>query len=123
MNEKKAKERRRHPRYDVRYSADVTFNNELLCGTIINISKGGVGILLPKIVPVGEMLDLRLKTVVGNNEDLRIKLRAKIVWMKEKEFLPGFFRAGLEITEIREEDKKILEKHIEDLEKNLKNEK
>ena len=119
MDENKMKERRRHPRYDVRYTAKVWYENESLCGTVINISKGGVGILLPRIMEKGSVLQIEIESILGGEEIKHIKCKAKIVWLKEKEFLPGMFRAGLEIVEISDQDRNILDNHIKSLEKNL----
>ena len=106
-------ERRLFPRYAVRYLAKVYLNEEMLCGTVINISEGGVGILLPKIIPVGDVLTLGIRNIIqkeeGEEEDKEMKFKAKIAWLSE-ESTDGMYRGGLEITDISEE---ILEKLID----------
>ena len=109
-------ERRRFPRYDVRYIAKVFLNDKMLCGTIINISEGGVGILLPKRLSINSVLGLKIRNILSEDESKTIDLKARIVWMNEKEIINGMYKAGLEIADISEEDLAILVEHIQYLE-------
>ena len=110
-------ERRRFPRYDVTYLAKVYLNDEMLCGTVINISKGGVGILLPKIIPAGNVLALEIRSILpeeAKEEAIKeIKFKARIIWVKKEEIIDGMYRGGLDIIDISEEDFEILIEHIQ----------
>ena len=108
-------ERRRHPRYEVRYIVKVWLDERILCGTVINISEGGAGILLPIVLPIGRIINLEIEGMPGGEAIEKIKLKAKIVWMHNEEFLPGMYRGGLEITDIDDRDLDILRSHIKKL--------
>ena len=106
-------ERRRFPRYAVHYIAKVFLDDQMLCGTIINISEGGVGILLPKRLSINSVLDLKIRNILSEDESGSIDLKARIVWMNEEEIIDGMYRAGLEIVDSLEEDLEILVEHIQ----------
>lgn len=108
-------ERRRHPRYEVRYVAKVWSQERDLCGTVIDISEGGVGILLPQVLSIGQELDLEIESIASGEKIKSIKFKARIVWMNEEEFLPGMYRGGLEISSISQEDLDALKDHIQAL--------
>lgn len=107
------KERRRFPRYAVHYIAKVFLNDKMLCGTIINISERGIGILLPKRLSLNSVLGLKIRNILSEDESKGIDLKARIVWMNEKEIIDGMYRAGLEIVGSSEEDLEILVEHIQ----------
>ena len=83
-----------------------------LCGTVIDISEGGVGILLPKILKVGEILSLNIKSIL-ETDPFAIKFKAKLKWMNDKESFEGMFRGGLEIDEISKGNLDKLREHIQ----------
>ena len=109
-------ERRRFPRYAVHYLAKVYLKDEMLFGTVINISEGGVGIMLPNIIPAGTVLTLGIRSILpeeAKEEAIKeINLKARIIWIKE-EIIDGMYRGGLEIIDISEEDLEILIAHIQ----------
>ena len=107
-------ERRRFPRYAVRYMAKVSKGEKDLFGTIIDISEGGLGILLPEIFPIGTELTLKIKSLI-EGEISEIALNARLVWMHDEEFTNGMYRGGLEITEISQEALDMLKDHIQSL--------
>ena len=115
MNEKKPIEvvdRRNLKRLNVRYIGHVYLDEKILCSTVININEKGVGIMIPKIIPEEQVLDIRMECHIKNDEKKDIQLKTQLVWMSQKNE-NGMYRAGLEITEISEKDLKILKEHIQ----------
>ena len=107
-------DRRRFPRYAVRYLTKVHLNGSMLCGTIVDISEGGVGVLLPEKLDEGVLLDIEISRVLVEEEVVETKFRARIVWISEME-IEKMYRAGLEITEIAEDDLERLRENIIEL--------
>ena len=74
--------------------------------------RGGDRILLPKILKVGEILSLNIKSILDENP-FAIKFKAKLVWMNDKESFEGMFRGGLDIEEISDDNLDKLREHIQ----------
>ena len=107
-------ERRQFPRYAVRYAAKVYLDDKMLCGTIIDISKGGIGILLPKKFDIGNILDIGIRNLLNEKAINDIRFKLKIVWINKVD-IEGMYRAGLEIIEISEDNLEKLRKNIIEL--------
>ncbi|MCK5706453.1 MAG: PilZ domain-containing protein [Candidatus Aureabacteria bacterium] len=108
-------ERRQFPRHAVRYIAKVFIDEEMLCGTIIDVSEGGLGILLPKVLPIGFELKLEIRNILSEESSEGLTFKAKIAWMNETESMKGMYRGGLEISEISEKSLDALKDHIQNL--------
>jgi len=107
-------EKRKHPRFEVQYLAGVTLENKELITTVIDVSENGAGVMLPKGIPVGEELFIKVKCGPSSNKIKDIGLKAKIIWLSE-EIEENLCKAGLEITDIPQEDFKVLKKNIQEL--------
>lgn len=73
----KKSERRHHRRYAVMFSVTVECRDsqEDLAGTLLDVSDGGVRLFLPRSLPVGMILEVRLETPV-----LAFTLPGRIAW-------------------------------------------
>ena len=96
-------DRRAHPRFKVNYLTEVYMGSEILFATVIDISEGGVGIMLPAKFYTGEVLNLRIKCSLFNYianievEEVNICLTAEVIWINKNE---NMYRAGLKIVDI-----------------------
>ena len=97
------KERRKEKRLSLKCLAHVYFDEKILCSTVINISKKGIGILIPKNIPPGEKLRICIEYKREKDRKIEINAEAEIVWIMEDK-KSGMFRAGVEISYISEED-------------------
>jgi hypothetical protein len=110
----KVADRRVFTRYPVHYLADVFLGDEILFATVVDICEDGMGIVLPKKFYLHEILNIRINCSLINQEKgvfekVNIYLRARVVWIEEKE---GLFRAGLKLADISYDDLVKLRDHI-----------
>ena len=106
------KERRKYPRFSVKYFAVIHFKEETFYASVTNISKEGIGIVLTRMLPVGEIIELKVSSKVGEKEKDEISIEAKVVWVNS---YGGnrVFRVGLKIVEISKKDIESFRKAIQ----------
>lgn len=105
-------EKRRYCRFNVHYLTDVYFHDEILYATVIDISEGGIGIIFPQKLNIGEKINLKIKHKLDDNnvrED--IQFTAQVMWI-EKSNIKEMYAGGLEIVEISAENLELLRKQI-----------
>jgi len=111
-------ERRVYPRFPVEYVSEVYLGSDILFTTVIDISKGGVGLRLPKGFDVGALFDLRINYKLCDNlmakfERIDIRIMTELVWIKK---IDSAYRGGLKILNIEPKGLVKLEKCLRDLE-------
>jgi len=109
-------DRRRFPRFNVHYLADVYMGDRNIYATVIDISQNGLGIILPEPFYVGDELELRIRCKIADDDDTKtdIRLGTKVIWIGEKNE-KGMYAGGLEIVEISDSDKEVLKANIQEL--------
>jgi len=95
-----AVERRRHRRYRVRYFLISADPDKPIYGTVIDISKSGVG-FVSSLEPPLSKLNLNIKFNIGNYKGTDIHIKGNMVWRKGI-VLNNLYRSGLEINKIHE---------------------
>ena len=93
-------ERRRYPRFKVRFFLITGAIEQPVHASIIDISRKGIGMLSSE-GPSGDELDLSIKFSLGKNKKTDIQMRAHIVW-KRGIVMHNLYRCGLEILDIFE---------------------
>lgn len=107
-------ERRQNPRYQVQYLANVFYHDEDLGSAVIDLSESGAGIVLPREIPEGEELSLKIRVGPSRQQIKSIELHARIVWIKHDD-PEDIFRAGLQIVNISKDHLAILKASINEL--------
>ncbi|MCS7150967.1 MAG: PilZ domain-containing protein [Endomicrobia bacterium] len=108
--------RRKYKRLNVYHLGvpiQIKYNNDdiLIPGILLNLSSGGLGILVFKKIDVGTRVNIKisLHNLFTNN------IKAKVVWIKEHE---NTYSMGLEFIKItkrdREQIKEFVEKHLKE---------
>jgi len=110
-------ERRKHQRYTVEYISEVYQGDEFLFLTVLDISEGGAGIMLPSKFNTGNMMQLRINYrlcdhINSSFERIDISLKAEVIWVKTH---GSVYRAGLKISDIEENDLTRLKNNINKL--------
>ena len=115
FSEKPLVERRRHPRFKVRYFLIFDDDEKQSFGSVIDISQCGIGIVSSYDIPFREM-DCSIKFSIGNYKDTDICLCAGTVW-KKGIIVKNLYRSGLEISNIADpfrENFSICMRHLEE---------
>lgn len=109
----KIKNNRRTKRYLTNFQSKVhsNKNNEPMYAIIKNVCKQGVGAVFKEEISPESLVDVNISISIGKNENLEFK--AKIVRIVEK---AGYNEYGLEIVEIDDQNKDLLDKLIYKLE-------
>ena len=107
-------EKRHYLRFYVHYLADVYLNDEIIYATVIDISEGGVGIILPEKLNIGEVISLKITWRLNDDEKANISFKAKVIWIDGAN-VKKMYTGGLEIIDISDEDLEILREHIQEL--------
>ncbi|MHC4183227.1 MAG: PilZ domain-containing protein [Planctomycetota bacterium] len=86
-------------------------------GNAINISEGGMCVIIDNTLPVGHKVDLDLVLPNPSNDDKQkpsnpIKLEGTIAWTKYSELL-GKHEVGIKFTDVHVYSKEILKSFIE----------
>ena len=124
MNEKEhySLERRKTHRFNARYFACISFGEEKSYASVTNISEDGIGIVLTTMLPVGDIVELKISSKVGNMQKMEIHLKSRVSWINSSA-REKVFQAGLKIIEIEREDVERFNKAVESLkDKSEKNE-
>lgn len=98
-------ERRRHPRFDK--DLEVEYNVEkkphLKRNKTVNISKGGMKLLLDEKLPQGAIIDIKVYITEKNR---MVEIEAEVVWTKDAEGNhpsgKRFFHSGIKFIAIKE---------------------
>lgn len=112
-------EKRKYPRFNVRFLAAIHFKEETFYASVTNISKKGIGIILTRMLSVDEIVGLKISPQVGGEEKAEISIKAKVVWVNSYG-TNRVFRVGLEIVEISRKDVENFKRAIQYL-KNYEN--
>lgn len=105
-------ERRKYPRFSVRYFAAIHYKEETFYASVMNISKKGIGIVLTRMLSVDEIVELKISSQVGGEDKAEISIKAKVVWVNSYG-ANRVFRAGLKIVEISRKDVENFRKAIQ----------
>lgn len=109
-------ERRAYPRANLDYRVDIFFDTRIfgLYSELVNISAGGVRLLLEEKINVATPVYLQLSPAAYDTEPIRCK--GEVVWFREKE-LPALrhvvFDTGIKFTEIGEGDREKIRSDVE----------
>ena len=109
-------ERRRFPRFKVRYFRSVYFREKTRYASTIDISEVGVGILCNHKVFAGDHLNIKIDCHYPNFEKSEIHLKTRVIAVQESKEANAF-KAGLEILEISQDDISNFRKLIKELSK------
>ena len=111
-------ERRILSRLKVHYLTDIYLHDEIIYSTALDISEGGIGMVIPHRLRLDETLNLRLNCNLNSDAEkikkVNIFLKARVIWVsghQEK----NMYRTGLEITHINKDDFTKLRNHIRHL--------
>ena len=104
---KASEERRKTPRFSSDFYTECEIESEKIFITVVDISNGGLRIMLSKQYGKGTRIHLNINTF----DDL-ISFTSRIVWIKEIGEGSGGFVAGLEIIEITDKDRSKYEKVV-----------
>ena len=107
-------EKRRYLRFYVYYLADVYLNDEIIYATVIDISEGGIGIILPQPLNIGEIINLKILWKLNNDEKADVQFKAKVIWIDGAN-IRNMYAGGLEIIDISNENLDVLRRHIKEL--------
>ncbi|MBN1520906.1 MAG: PilZ domain-containing protein, partial [Candidatus Aureabacteria bacterium] len=119
VDNRSVSDRRKYPRFNVAYVSEVFEKCRLVFTTIINVSKGGAGIYLPKDFSRGSRIDLNIsyelcEKPLDQFERINIPVKAEIIWTKKEGSL---FRGGLKILYIDKKDLEKLQERLSTLQK------
>ncbi|MBN1521320.1 MAG: PilZ domain-containing protein [Candidatus Aureabacteria bacterium] len=92
-------EKRRFPRFPVRYFVVSDTDSHPLYSSAIDISKGGLGIISSKEFNCTQGFDVHIRFNVDNSGRFDLQLKARVVWRKGI-ILDNLYRTGLEIIEV-----------------------
>lgn len=103
-------ETRAHPRYEIRISAELSFEagEHVTCVTR-DLSLGGVGVDAQRPLPEGEPLGVELFVVVDDIEDettVPLKIMGRVAWCRMKSARE--FLAGIQFGELGPEERTYL---------------
>ena len=115
-------DRRAHPRFRVNYIAEVYSNEKITTATAIDISVGGIGLLLNEEFKIGELLDIRMESdlydaIHSEIRNLILNIKTEFVWIKK---IGNSYRAGLRIVDVDTIDIERLKRNIEIIKERIK---
>ena len=94
-----AVERRKTPRYKVRFFGVFRMLSQTIYGSIIDISRTGIGLVLSHEPVCNEPLDCRIRYSLGNTEKTDLHLMGSFLW-RNGIVINSMYRAGMEIGRI-----------------------
>ena len=114
-------DRRIHHRFRVSYLTEVYMGAEILFASVVDISEKGIGIMLPGQFYIGEVMNLRVKSSLydDNNieeQEVNIGMTAEVVWINKQDKM---YKAGLKITSIDTADLLKLKRNIRSLQRKV----
>ncbi|MBN1521112.1 MAG: PilZ domain-containing protein, partial [Candidatus Aureabacteria bacterium] len=96
-------EKRQHPRFNIHCLANVEMIDKTLEATAIDISEGGVGLIIPHHFSIGEVIKLQIRFQRPAEKKSTIETKAKVIWVgKENE--KKLYSCGLEFMNISNND-------------------
>lgn len=101
------KKRRQHKRYNTRFCLRV-FDEENLLGDVIDISLGGLKLLGSEILPLGQIMSLRLEAVLESGQPASFEFQAGVAWSDQDEN-PGRYITGLEFLGLLAQGREIMQ--------------
>lgn len=113
-------ERRRHVRFerDLEVEYYIEKKPHLKTGNTVNVSRGGMKLLLDEKLPVGTIIDLKALIPVRNRT---VEIEAKVVWTKEAQnndpHGKRFFHSGIKFIAIKEPSDAHFSEYINSLER------
>ena len=102
-NSKNFSERREHPRFKIKYPTILYLKNKTMSVLTVDISEGGIGIILTHQIPPGEIFKLKIRCALENNDNKDMNIKAKVIWCKY--IGEGEYSAGLKIMKYLDEKK------------------
>ena len=107
-------EKRRHPRFSIHCLAEVLLAEEAISATAIDISEGGIGIIIPHQFNIGEDIKLLIKFGSPLSKKDYMEVKAKVIWVgRENE--KKMYICGLEIIDISDDNLDLLRNQIQTL--------
>jgi len=113
-SDKHPEERRRHPRFKVRYFLISSDSDKPIYGSVIDISRSGMGVISSHDIPLKE-LDCDIKFSIGNYKGTDLRLMAEPVW-KHGIIVESLYRSGIEINKIVDPFNQVFEGCMQQLE-------
>ena len=98
-------ERRKYPRYNLECPVECLIKTGTTHITTLNISLGGLKLLVPEKPDIGSMLFLIISVSpqVSQQDFFYIKAKAKVIWSGDKD-AQGRYPAGVEFIDIAKDD-------------------
>ena len=86
-------ERRQYPRFRFSYPTTVHFKSKRISASAIDISEGGIGIILSEKLIAGHLLKFIVKYYPDDIKKQHTKIKARVIWCKD--IGDGQYKAGL----------------------------
>jgi len=107
-------EKRRFFRFLVRYTAKAYIKGEIMPATVMDLSEGGVGVIIPQKLLFHDELFIKSKFRIEEAHRSHVQFKARVIWT-EPTHINEMHIAGLEITEITHTDVRIFQQLLEEL--------
>ena len=108
-----AENRRQYERYAADFYLCI-YEEANLLGDVIDISLGGLKLLSHDILPVGQIMSLRLDAALESGRKLELEFEARVVWSDQDENMECY-NAGLEFLDLSAAAQEILQSIISEL--------
>ncbi|HRY15474.1 MAG: PilZ domain-containing protein [Candidatus Competibacteraceae bacterium] len=112
-NDWTAENRRQYERYIADFYLCV-YEEESLLGDVIDISLGGLKLLSDEILPIGQIMSLRLDAALESGRQVSLEFEARVVWSDQDENTDRY-KAGLEFLGLSASAREILQSIISEL--------
>lgn len=100
--------RRQYKRYSTHFYLRV-FDEESLLGDVINISLGGLKLFGSEILPLGQIMSLRLDVVLESGWQASFEFQAGVAWSDQDGNPARYYTAGLEFLGLSAQGREILQ--------------
>ena len=107
-------EKRRYLRFLVRYKAILYTDRDIIPATVLDVSEGGVGMIVPQRLQFHEELFIKIRFRLGQAHKSHVQFRGQIIWTEDC-FVNNMCACGLEIKEITHTDFQVFKTLLEEL--------
>ena len=107
-------EKRRFLRFLVRYKSIIYSDRDIIPGTVLDVSEGGVGVFVPQRLQFHQEVFIKIKFKLGQAHKSHVQFRALVVWTEDC-FINNMCACGLEIKEITHTDFDVYKALLEEL--------
>lgn len=107
------KKRRQYERYSTHCHPRV-FDEETLLGNVTDISLGGLKLLGYQILPLGQIMSLRLDAAMESGQPASFEFQAEVAWSDQEED-PKHYTVGLEFLSLSAQGWEVLQGIIDEL--------